>query len=129
MRRTSSWEISAATSNGRRSAIHDTDSSTWSTVGPGRVGEPGHHRPDGRRSDREYHDGGDDDEDDRHRRSPCAKSDTDALREELAVIRRVTEQQLGRLGPLEVQMRRVLPREADTAVNLNVFGRRVEVGL
>ena len=97
--------------------------------GSGRVSETSHDRADGRRRDREYHDGGDDDEDDRHRRGPCAKSDTDSLREEFAVVRRIAEQQLGRLGPLEVQMRGVLPREADATVNLDVFGGRVEVGL
>ena len=56
-------------------------------------------------------------------------SDTDALGQQLAMIRRVTEQQLGTLGPFEVEVGRVLPREADTSMDLNVFSRGVEVGL
>ena len=56
-------------------------------------------------------------------------SDTDALGEQFAVVRRVTEQQLRRLGPLEVQVRRVLPGEADSAVDLDVLGGGVEVRL
>ena len=56
-------------------------------------------------------------------------SDADALGQQLAVVGRVTEQQLARLGPLEVQVRRVLPGEADTTVDLNVFSRGVEVRL
>src|SRR5829696_5896977 len=40
-------------------------------------------------------------------------SDADALGEQLAVVREITEEELGALGPLEVQVSRVLPREAD----------------
>ena len=36
----------------------------------------------------------------------------------------VTEQQLGALGPLEVEVGRVLPGEADAAVDLDVLGRK-----
>ena len=42
---------------------------------------------------------------------------------------RIAEEQLARLGPLEVQVRGVLPREADAAVDLDVLGGGVEVGL
>jgi predicted ATPase len=55
--------------------------------------------------------------------------DTEALGKELAVIGGVAEQQFGRLGPLEVEVRRVLPREANAPVDLDVLGGRVEVGL
>src|SRR5690242_16447503 len=55
--------------------------------------------------------------------------DADALGEQLAVVRRVTEEQLGRLRPLEVEVRGVLPREADAAVDLDVLGSSVEVRL
>ena len=41
----------------------------------------------------------------------------------------VAEQQLGAFGPLEVQVSRVLPGEADAAVDLNVLCRSVEVRL
>ena len=53
----------------------------------------------------------------------------DALGEELAVVGGVAEEELGRLGPLEVQVGRVLPGEADAAVDLDVLGGGVEVGL
>ena len=56
-------------------------------------------------------------------------SDSDPLGEQLAVIAGVAEQQLRGLGPLEVQVRRVLPGEADTAMDLNVLGGAVEVGI
>src|SRR4051812_3826481 len=39
----------------------------------------------------------------------CRASDADALGEQLAVVRRVAEVDLGALGALEVQVRRVLP--------------------
>src|SRR5271163_1851795 len=58
-----------------------------------------------------------------------ASSNADALCQQLAVVRGIAQQQLGRLGPLEVEVGRVLPREADAAVDLDVLGRRVEVGL
>ena len=58
-----------------------------------------------------------------------ADSDADALREQLAVVRRVAEEDLRRLRPLEVQVRGVLPREADATVDLDVLGGRVEVRL
>ncbi len=56
-------------------------------------------------------------------------SDADALGEQLAVVGRVAEEQLGALGPLEVEVRRVLPREPDAAVDLDVLGGGVEVRL
>lgn len=43
-------------------------------------------------------------------------SDTDALRELLTVIGRVTEEKLGALGTLEVQVCRVFPSEADSTL-------------
>src|SRR4051794_334092 len=55
--------------------------------------------------------------------------DADALREQLAVVGGVAEEELGRLGPLEVQVRGVLPREPDTTVDLDVLGGGVEVRL
>ena len=54
---------------------------------------------------------------------------TDALCQELAVVGRIPEQELRRLGPLEIQMGRVLPGEADAAVDLDVLRRGVEVRL
>jgi hypothetical protein len=45
------------------------------------------------------------------------------------MVSRVTEQQFARLGSLEVQVRRVFPRETDTTVNLNVLGCSVEIRL
>ena len=56
-----------------------------------------------------------------------AELQTDALREQLAVVGRVTEQQLGGLGPLEVQVGGVLPGEADAAVDLDVLHGRGHV--
>src|SRR4051812_37725030 len=44
-------------------------------------------------------------------------SDADALRQELAVVRGVAEEDLGALRALEVEVRVVLPREADAAVD------------
>src|SRR3954453_21582955 len=55
------------------------------------------------------------------------ESNADALGEQLAVVRRVAEQELGALGPLEVEVGRVLPGEADATVDLDVLGGRVEV--
>src|SRR5712692_4672698 len=54
-------------------------------------------------------------------------SDADALRDQLSVVRRVTEEDLGTLGSLEVEVRVVLPREADAAVDLDVLGGGLEV--
>ncbi len=45
------------------------------------------------------------------------------------MVSRVTEQQFTRLGTLEVQVRRVLPGETDTTVNLDVLGCSVEICL
>ena len=61
--------------------------------------------------------------------SPEHRSDADALGEQLAVVGRVTEEELRRLRPFEVQVRRVLPGEADATVDLDVLGRGVEVRL
>src|SRR4051794_432715 len=61
--------------------------------------------------------------------APLDELDPDALREQLAVVGRVTEEQLRALGALEVQVRRVLPGEADSPVDLDVFGRTVHVGV
>src|SRR5438067_6219095 len=58
-----------------------------------------------------------------------AASDSDALGEELPVVRRVAEEELGGLGPLEVEVGVVLPREADAAMDLDVLGGGVEVGV
>src|SRR5680860_976453 len=49
--------------------------------------------------------------------------------QDTAVVGRIAEQQFTALGALEVQMGVVLPREPDAAVNLNILGRRGEVGL
>src|SRR4051812_38667351 len=54
-------------------------------------------------------------------------SDADALGEQLAVVRGVAEQDLRALGALEVQVRVVLPREADATVDLDVLRGGVEV--
>src|SRR5690242_17661349 len=62
-------------------------------------------------------------------RNQLQRSDADSLGEELAVVGRVAEEQLGALGPLEVEVGRVLPGEADAAVDLDVLGGAVEVGL
>src|SRR4051795_5145841 len=56
-----------------------------------------------------------------------SRSDTDALGKQLAVVGRIPQVDLGALRALEVQVRRVLPREADATVDLNVLGGRVEV--
>jgi len=47
----------------------------------------------------------------------------------LPVVGAVTEEQLARLGPLEVQVGVVLPGEADAAVDLDVLRGHMEVGL
>ena len=47
----------------------------------------------------------------------------------LPVVGAVTEEQLARLGPLEVQVGVVLPGEADAAVDLDVLRGHVEVGV
>src|SRR5207253_6107300 len=59
----------------------------------------------------------------------AAWSDADALGQQLAVVGRVPEQELARLGPLEIQVGVVLPGEADAAVDLDVLGGGVEVGV
>jgi len=56
-------------------------------------------------------------------------SDTYALGEQFAVVGGVTEQQLRALGPLEVEVGRMLPGETNTPVDLDVLCSRVEVGL
>src|ERR1700733_8023519 len=56
-------------------------------------------------------------------------SDPYALCQQLAVVGGVAQEELGGLGPLEVEVGRVLPGEPDAAVDLDVLGRRVEVGL
>src|SRR5262249_23645675 len=48
-------------------------------------------------------------------------SDAEALGEELAVVRRTAEECLGCPSPLVVEMRRVLPGEADAAVDVDVL--------
>src|SRR5438132_1086455 len=53
--------------------------------------------------------------------------DPELLRDELPVVRRVAEVDLRRLRTAEVQVRVVLPREADAAVDLDVLGGAVEV--
>src|SRR3546814_20454038 len=54
---------------------------------------------------------------------------SDLLSQQLAVVGGVTEEQLGALGPLEVQVGGVLPGEADAAMDLDVLGGGVEVRL
>ena len=56
-------------------------------------------------------------------------SQPDAGRQPLAVVAAVTEEELAGLRPLEVQVGVVLPGEADAAVDLDVLGGHVEVGL
>jgi hypothetical protein len=58
-----------------------------------------------------------------------AGSDADALGEELPVVGGVSQDQLGRLRPLEVQVGIVLPGEADASVDLDVLCGCVEVRL
>ena len=53
----------------------------------------------------------------------------DAGGQAFAVIAGVAEEQLAGLGPLEVQVRVVLPGEADAAVDLDVLARHVRVHL
>ena len=45
------------------------------------------------------------------------------------MVRRVSEEQLTALCTLEIEVRWVFPREADTAVNLDVLGRSMEIRL
>ena len=61
--------------------------------------------------------------------STASELDADALRKQLTVIRRITEEQLARLCALEIQVCWVFPCKADATVNLNVFGGSVEVSL
>src|SRR5690606_24712796 len=63
------------------------------------------------------------------RRGGGRRSDAQPLGEQLPVVGGVAEEQLGRLGPLEVEVGRVLPGEADAAVDLDVLGGGVEVRL
>src|SRR5438874_3030931 len=55
--------------------------------------------------------------------------DADALRQELSVVRRIAEKELAGLGPLEVQVGVVFPGEADAAMDLDVLGGSVEIGV
>src|ERR1700691_1832092 len=55
--------------------------------------------------------------------------DAQELRQQFAMVRRVAQEELRTLGALEVEVRVVLPREADAAVDLDVLRRAVEVGL
>src|SRR4051794_13232039 len=145
--RTSSYESRAVTSSGRRSATNWTASSRSKCACFGCVRSVNASRPTatraiprtstpartirttattspmlvrlwgyGARIDREF-------------RWWRRRLDADALGEQLAVIRGVAEEELGRLGPLEVQVGRMLPREADAAVDLDVLGRSMEVRL
>src|SRR5215470_15164888 len=57
------------------------------------------------------------------------RSDVQPGEQALVVDRRTAEQQLGRLGPAEVQVGWMLPGEADAAVHLDVLGRGEHVGL
>ena len=58
------------------------------------------------------------------RRSGCElASDRERSPDQVPVVARGAEEDLGALRPLEVQVRRVLPREADTAVHLDVLSR------
>ena len=66
---------------------------------------------------------------DQEGRNAETKSDTDALCEQLAVVRRVTEQQFRRLRTLEVEVCWVFPGETNTTMDLNVFSGCVEVSL
>ena len=58
-----------------------------------------------------------------------ASLQADAGGQALAVVGGVAQEQLARLGPLEVQMGVMFPGEADAAVDLDVLGGHVEVGL
>src|SRR5437660_11706540 len=53
----------------------------------------------------------------------------DQLGDTLAVIARVPERELRRLGALEVQVQVVLPREADAAVQLDAGAGRAAIGV
>src|SRR5215472_4963184 len=55
-----------------------------------------------------------------------SRSDADALGKQLAVVGGVPQVDLRALGTLEVEVRRVLPRKADAAVDLDVLGGGVE---
>ena len=55
--------------------------------------------------------------------------DADALRKKFTMISRISEQQLTRLGALEIKVRGVLPGEADATMNLNVLGSGMKVSL
>src|SRR6478609_8887373 len=65
----------------------------------------------------------------RPERKTMFASDADALRQQFAVIRGVAEVDLGALRALEVEVRGVLPRKPDPAVDLDVLRRGVEVRL
>ena len=55
--------------------------------------------------------------------------DADALRKKFTMVSRISEQQLTRLGALEIKVRRVLPSEANATMNLNILGRGMKVSL
>src|SRR5262245_24238635 len=61
--------------------------------------------------------------------SPNAGLEAHRLRERLAVVRCVAEEQLARLRAFEVEVRSGLVREAHAAVDLDAVRRGVEVGL
>src|SRR5690554_2380226 len=62
------------------------------------------------------------------RRTKCELgSDPELSPDEVPVVARRAEEDLGTLRPLEVQVGRVFPREADTAVHLDVLGRGPQV--
>src|SRR3954451_12109838 len=61
--------------------------------------------------------------------SRSATSHPQRREEALAVRARAAQQELGALRPPEVEVRGVLPGEADAAVDLDVLGRDAEVGL
>src|SRR5215469_3716076 len=58
---------------------------------------------------------------------PLLRLKADARRQVLAVVAGVAQEKLAGLGPLEVQVRVVLPSESDTAVQLDVLRRDVEI--
>src|SRR5690242_19267473 len=55
------------------------------------------------------------------------ESNSPTLHQELTVIARLTEKHFGTFRALEPQMSIVVPGKADTAVNLNAFGRAAQV--
>ena len=55
------------------------------------------------------------------------RSNSPALHQELPVVTRLTEEHLRAFGALEPEMRVVVPGETDAAMNLNTFGRGMQV--